>query len=238
MSLDGAPAVTIASGLFDHEPPTVYRANADAETRLVYRWEVVGEQEIVATLPGELAGVRGFKTLADAIATAGYGATVTIVGDVTDENVRLPSGLVVRIGETGAFRKPGPEDLLHDYYEVREILEQGRVVGYAISLDAAKVAPQVGDDKSSGTPWLEFVRDDRTGSVTSAVLTLINAYEGLYYGVETGPEPDDLKSTGCWIPSSNRGMLRLEVPAVGDRRFYRIRVTDHLERSILPRIGE
>lgn len=187
----------------------------------------------VAIIEDEKLGTRKFKTLAAAVAEADYGSTITIVGDATGENVKIPSGTTVRIGTDGKFRPPTMDDLLHDYYMVKTNFAGGKVVGYEYMLDADKVTPKVGEDSASGTPWLEFVVDEESGRVSSAVINMVNAYEDLYYGVDSGLSPTDLNPVGTWKPATERGSLRLEVPAAENGCFYRIRATDHVE-GLLP----
>lgn len=185
-------------------------------------------EETVAIIEDETLGTLRFPTLAAAVAAAKYGSTIIVVGDVTGENVKIPSGMTVRIGSNGQFRPPKAEDLLHDYYKVITNFEGSKVVGYEYLLDADKVAPRVGDDSESGTPWLEFVVDEKTGLGTSAIINIVNAYEDLYYGIDSGTSPTELNPPAMWVPAFERGSLRLEVPAAESGYFYRVRATDHV----------
>ena len=185
-------------------------------------------EETVAIIEDETLGTLRFPTLAAAVAAAKYGSTIIVVGDVTGESVKIPSGMTVRIGSNGQFRPPKAEDLLHDYYKVITNFEGSKVVGYEYLLDADKVAPRVGDDSESGTPWLEFVVDEKTGLGTSAIINIVNAYEDLYYGIDSGTSPTELNPPATWVPAFERGSLRLEVPADESGCFYRVRATDHV----------
>lgn len=226
VSLDGASPVGITSGLFDHEPPTVYRANTDEETRLVYRWEVVGGQTIVATLPGEVAGVRVFETLADALAAAKYGSTITIVGDVSGENVKVPIGMTVVVEQAGTFREPEAGDLRHAYYRVTTRVSDGKTY-YTYGLNEEMVVPRIG--ASDGTPAMEFVRDEE-GKAVSVMLNVLNVYEDLYYTVYWGPSPHPEEMVPVtWECADKDGTIRMQAPADDESGFYQIRVTDHLE---------
>ena len=191
----------------------------------------------VAILAAGTPDERRFVTLEDAVAAAKYGSTITIVGDVTGENVKIRSGTTILIGSGGKFRPPEAKDLLHDYYMVKTNFEGSAVVGYEYLLDASKVTPKVGDDSESGTPWLELVVDEKTGLVTSAIINIVNAYEDLYYGVDSGTSPTELNPPAVWLPAFERGSLRLEVPAAENGYFYRVRATDHVGGTLPDRSG-
>lgn len=186
-------------------------------------------EETVAVVEDKELGWRRFYSLGDAVALTGYGSTITVIGDVTGEkNVKIPSGTTVRIGPGGNFRPPAADDLLYDYYTVKTNFEDGAVVGYEFMLDENKVLPRVGDDAKSETPWLELAVDKETGLVKSAFINIVNAYEGLYYSINSGFSPTNLTRATMWMPVTERGSLRLEVPADPKGYFYRVRATDHI----------
>ena len=183
--------------------------------------------KVVAILGKDTENERKFETLAAAVDEADYGDTISIVGDVRGENVKVPIGLTIEVeSETNNFREPKEVDLRHKYYLVTTRGEGGKTY-YTYGLNEEMVVPRIGS--SDGTPAMEFVRDDE-GKVMGVKLNVENVYEDLYYLVYWGlsPLPEEMVPV-TWECADEDGTIRVEAPADDESGFYQIRVTDHLE---------
>ena len=183
--------------------------------------------KVVAILGKDTENVRKFETLAAAVDEADYGDTISIVGDVRGENVKVPIGLTIEVeSETNNFREPKEVDLRHKYYKVTTRGEGGKTY-YTYGLNEEMVVPRFGS--SDGTPAMEFVRDEE-GKAVSVMLNVLNVYEDLYYTVYWGPSPHpEVMVPVTWECADEDGTIRLQAPADDESGFYQIRVTDHLE---------
>ena len=185
---------------------------------------------VVAILGKGTKDERKFETLAAAVDEANYGDTISIVGDVRGESVKVPIGMTVVVEQDGKFREPDPGDLRHKYYKVTTRGEGGKTY-YTYGLDEEMVVPRIG--ASDGTPAMEFVRDEE-GKAVSVKLNVENVYEDLYYVVYWGlsPLPEEMVPV-TWECAGEDGTIRVEAPADEESGFYRIRVTDHLGGDLL-----
>ncbi|MBQ0031510.1 MAG: hypothetical protein KBT68_01780 [bacterium] len=181
---------------------------------------------VVAILGKGTENERKFETLAAAVDEANYGDTISVVGDVQGENVKVPIGMTVEVETNGKFREPMEDDLRHKYYKVTTRGEGGKTY-YTYGLNEEMVVPRFGS--SDGTPAMELVRDEE-GKTVSVRLNVENVYEDLYYTVYWGPSPHPGEMVPVtWECANEDGTIRLQAPADDESGFYQIRVTDHLE---------
>ena len=157
------------------------------------------------------------ETLAQAVGDivtneANYGATLTVVGDVTKENAKVPSGTAV-VAHEGLFRVPEKKDLRHDYYRYPVPCEtNGTTRTYHFSFDENRVVPGV---SAFGV------------ANGKASITVTNVCEEMCYRVLSRTNlTEGVSCAGDKVRAKNGDPLVLTGQATEKMRFYRVGVTD------------
>ena len=148
---------------------------------------------------------------------AAYGSTITVIGSVTGENAKVPSGTTVIVEKDEYFREPGPGDLRQSYYLHPVPCDtNGDSRTYHYTFNTNQVVPVIG----------AFAFRTNKEAKCEAVITVTNALKELYYRPFSSATLRDFKPEGGKTNVTENGRLTVTAGATEGKRFYRVGVTD------------
>ena len=179
------------------------------------------EGKIPVLVRDPAGNVSCYQTLTEAVNSiaenpdAYYGSTITVIGDVTEESAKVPSGTTVIVENKDYFREPEPNDLRQSYYLYPVPCDtNGDSRTYHYTFNTNLVVPVVSK--------FELVDG------TMARITVANVCKDLYYRVlksttlrDFKPEPGSEKTR-----AGSDGTIILCVSTPESKNFYCIGVTD------------
>ena len=178
-----------------------------------------GQWKIPVRVRDSAGNLSLFESLGDAVNgivanPAAYGSTITVIGSVTGENAKVPSGTTVVVEKDEFFREPGLGDLRQPYYLYPVPCDtNGDSRTYHYTFNTNLVVPGV---KAFGV----------TNKIAS--LTVTNVCKEMYYRPFSSatlrdfkPEPGSKK-----MKADREGPLTFTAGAAESKRFYRVGVTD------------
>ena len=173
-----------------------------------------------------------YTSLTEAVEEVQYGETIAVVGDVREEQAKVPSGTLVLDMPRGEFRVPEQKDLRHPDYDM--VVSLGKPVGqeseaYYYTIDPNRVQVRFVPVDANGAAVV--LTPDESGAVRSAALKMENIKDDLYYTLD---RTDDLSAgwtsgTKTQYDTDGTGIYETSVELMGNpsAQFFRVRVTDN-----------